>query len=129
MDYRVSYVRYYENFDPPQPDDYDIATYYSYDIHGNVKEMWNEMPTLAATDLHYTHLQYSYDLISGKVNEVVYQPGRSDEFHHRYDYDAANRITDVWTSRNGLKWERDAEYYYYLHGPLARMELGDNKVQ
>ena len=109
--------------------DYDVATYYSYDIHGNVKELWHHTPVMSGTDIEYIHLAYTYDLLSGNVNEVAYQEGSDDEFHHKYDYDALNRLTDVWTSRDGITWERDAEYYYYLHGPLARFELGDNKVQ
>jgi RHS repeat-associated protein len=27
------------------------------------------------------------------------------------------------------KWSNDVKYFYYLHGPLARVELGDEKVQ
>ena len=26
-------------------------------------------------------------------------------------------------------WDRDAAYYYYLHGPLKRIELGEDKIQ
>ena len=48
---------------------------------------------------------------------------------HKYEYDADNRITKVWTSKDGVNWDRDAKYYYYAHGPLARAELGHNKVQ
>lgn len=46
-----------------------------------------------------------------------------------YAYDADNRIEKVETSRNGLFWREDARYFYYPHGPLARVELGANKVQ
>jgi RHS repeat-associated protein len=74
-------------------------------------------------------LDYQYDLISGKVNQVIYQPGKGDQFIHRYDYDADNRIISVNTSRDGLIWQNDAKYVYHLHGPLARTELGDQKVQ
>ncbi len=28
-----------------------------------------------------------------------------------------------------MHWEQDAKYYYYLHGPLIRTELGELKVQ
>ena len=28
---------------------------------------------------------YNYDLISGKVNQVHYQPGEKDQFYHRYE--------------------------------------------
>jgi RHS repeat-associated protein len=46
-----------------------------------------------------------------------------------YAYDADNRIEKVETSRNGLFWREDARYFYCPHGPLARVELGANKVQ
>ena len=32
-------------------------------------------------------------------------------------------------SRDKLIWTEDASYTYYLHGPLARTELGHYKVQ
>jgi RHS repeat-associated protein len=78
---------------------------------------------------------YKYDLISGKVNEVHYNPGENDEFYHRYRYDAENRLTDVYTTDNkafigqpGLE-EHDARYQYYQHGPLARMQVGQQVLQ
>jgi hypothetical protein len=37
--------------------------------------------------------------------------------------------TSVFTSQDSYIWERDARYFYYLHGPMARMELGEDKVQ
>jgi RHS repeat-associated protein len=72
---------------------------------------------------------YDYDLISGKVNQVAYQPGFTDEFYHRYTYDAENRVTDVETSHDGWLWEKDARYSYYKHGPLARTILRQQQVQ
>ncbi len=74
-------------------------------------------------------MDYEYDLLSGNVHQVSYQAGQWDEFHHRYRYDADNRLLDVRTSRDGRIWERDARYFYYAHGPLARTELGDKQVQ
>ena len=74
-------------------------------------------------------IEYDFDLISGSVNQVSYQPGEIDAFYHRYDYDEDHRITDVYTSSDSVIWSHDAEYFYYLHGPVARMELGDDKVQ
>lgn len=47
---------------------------------------------------HFKLLKYQYDLISGKVNLVQYQPGEVDQFYHRYEYDAENRLTRVFTS-------------------------------
>src|SRR5690606_10620683 len=80
-------------------------------------------------DQRYKWLQYEFDLISGNVHEVNYQPGKADQYHHRYGYDDDNRITKAETSRDGIFYKTDARYEYYLHGPLSRMELGQNQVQ
>jgi RHS repeat-associated protein len=105
------------------------ATYYSYDVHGNVDHLVQDVPDLAAVSNQYKHLYYQYDLISGKVNQVDYSPGQRDEYHHRYTYDADNRIVQVETSKDAILWDKDANYEYYKHGPLSRAELGDLKVQ
>src|SRR6185312_1046781 len=83
----------------------------------------------------FKEIAYNYDLISGKVNEVDYNPGNVDQFYHSYEYDAENRITDVYTSDNkayiGHKnlEEHEAFYQYYKHGPLARAVIGQQQVQ
>ena len=112
-------------------DSYNNAVHYEYDIHGNVKRMVYDNPELAAfgVDERYKTTQYKYDLLTGKVNEVKYQAGKKDQLTHRYNYDADNRIVSVFTSRNGIHFDRDAAYSYYRHGPLARTELGENRVQ
>ncbi|SJZ93246.1 RHS repeat-associated core domain-containing protein [Sediminibacterium ginsengisoli] len=110
--------------------DYDNATHYTYDINGNVKTLWQEIGKLRPySDNGIKQINYDYDLVSGKVNKVIYQPGKGDQFIYRYGYDAENRLTAAYSSRDGLIWSTDAEYRYYLHGPLARMELGTHKVQ
>jgi hypothetical protein len=90
------------------------------------------------SDMFSVRIDYDYDLISGKVNDVHYQNKQPDAFHHHYEYDADNRITQVYTSKypnafwKGYKdqfWDNDAKYFYYLHGPLARTEIGDDQVQ
>lgn len=73
-------------------------------------------------------IKYNYDLISGKVNQVNYQEGQSDQLQHRYEYDGDNRITAVYTSTDGITWTKEAKYDYYAHGPLAKTELGEQKV-
>ena len=116
----------------------NTATYYSYDIHGNVDTLLQDYGS--STDVpnamnssaggnRFKKMVYNYDLISGKVNLVAYQPGQKDQFYHHYEYDAENRLTTVFTSKDSLFWERDAKYDYYRHGPLARTELGQNQVQ
>lgn len=105
---------------------YTHATHYTYDIQGNVYKLIQDYPNDIIGD---KTIEYRYDLQSGKVNEVIYQRGAPDQFMHKYNNDASNRLIRVETSLNGLIWETDAEYFYYRHGPLARMELGTDKVQ
>lgn len=62
-------------------------------------------------------MEYDFDLISGKVNAMDYQPGQPDQFHYRYEYDADNRVIAASTSKDNLIWEEDARYEYYRHGP------------
>lgn len=109
---------------------YQNATFYDYDVHGNVKELLQVNMDQALLDLnhHIKHISYEYDLVSGKVNKVIYQKRFVDQFIHRYSYDDDNRITHVETSKDGVYYEKDAKYYYYDHGPLARTEIGDKKV-
>src|SRR5580658_7434445 len=52
-----------------------------------------------------------------------------DQYHQMYEYDADNRITSVFTSKDSIMWDNDANYFYYAHGPLAREEIGDQQVQ
>lgn len=99
-------------------------TTYSYDVHGNVKWVEHEDPALGKK-----RIDYNYDLISGNVKKVSYQKGQNDQFYHKYEYDADNRITKAFTSKDDCIWDVDATYFYYPHGPLARVELGNDKVQ
>ncbi|WP_166437076.1 LamG-like jellyroll fold domain-containing protein [Niastella caeni] len=107
------------------------ATYYSYDISGNTKTLYQENQKISLFDAAtgIKRIDYDYDLVSGKVNKVKYQEGKGDQFYYRYRYDADNRVIEAGTSRDGLIWNTEATYRYYLHGPLARTELGHNKVQ
>lgn len=107
---------------------YRHATHFSYDVHGNVKTLVQENPQMPEEHQIKT-ITYEYDLISGNLNTRIYQPGKEDQFIHRYAYDADNRMVSVETSRGGIVWDRDAKYSYYDHGPLARVELGEEQVQ
>ena len=121
---RVSAAAYYDtkaDMDQRRP---NFITHYAYDIHGNVESLLQKPKGFA-----YKSIEYDYDLISGNVNYVWYQRDKFDQFTHRYDYDADNRLTKVRTSRDGIIWDRDAKYIYYPHGPLARLELGEEEVQ
>jgi RHS repeat-associated protein len=106
---------------------FDRATHYSYDVHGNVESLVQHIRE-GDRDLR-KRIDYDYDLISGKVNRVVYQPGELDQFIHRYGYDGDNRITEVHTSHDGIVWTKEANYEYYAHGPLARIVFGEQNIE
>lgn len=106
--------------------DYNTATHYQYDINGNVKRLWQEHKksvTGAPINL-LKEFKYDYDLVSGKVNSLIYQEGKGDQFVYKYDYDPDNRLLSAFSGRDMNTLQKDAGYRYYLHGPLARMELG-----
>lgn len=126
---RVASTAYVEDYDHNNPLSYDAASHYSYDMVGNVTTYITENKALADIDQDVKRMDYTYDLISGNVHEVAYQAGELDQFIHRYCYDADNRVTSFFTSRDGHIWDQEAKYFYYLHGPLARKEIGDDKVQ
>ncbi len=129
LDNRVSRVQSDRDGDTTTMDDL-VTTYYSYDPHGNVEWLVNELPGLTGTENRQGVLtEYEYDIISGKVIRVAYQPGRYDEFRHHYRYDHDSRLVSVSTSRDSIIWDEDARYEYYDHGPLRRMELGQDSVQ
>ncbi|WP_028978221.1 RHS repeat-associated core domain-containing protein [Sporocytophaga myxococcoides] len=106
---------------------YDRATHYSYDIHGNVKTLVQEIKSGGTQATK--RMDYEYDLVSGKVNYVYYQKGQSDQLIHKYEYDGDNRITQVSTSTDGVNWVKEAEYDYYAHGPLAQAKIGRNNAE
>lgn len=105
------------------------AMYYSYDMMGNVKKLYSYHNDNNLKNSKLTTVDYEYDLQSGKVNKVYYQKGAWDQFIHKYDYDAENRLIKVATSFDDYLYNTEATYNYYLHGPLARTELGDKKIQ
>ncbi len=129
---RIAMVSY-EDLHDNDPLTYNHATHYIYDIHGNVKTLLQDNADLTAnsstTPQRFKRMDYLYDLVSGNVNQVSYQTDEVDQWHHRYEYDADNRIQKVFVSDNNLIWSEEARYFYYDHGPLARIELGDNNVQ
>lgn len=121
---RVSAAAVYDTqlaYDQGKP---EYITHYSYDIHGNVKALVQD-----GKNTPQKLIEYDFDLISGKVNEVHYQRNKNDQYIHRYQYDADNRLTMVYTSANGIHWDEDAHYMYYPHGPLARTEIGEDEIQ
>lgn len=124
---RMATVAFERTFDN-NPATFNFATHYSYDAMGNVNYVVKENNDFT-TKHQVKKIKYDYDRISGKINKLVYQPGKKDQFIQKYDYDADNRLTSIKSSRYGYIWDEEAKFYYYPHGPVARVELGEEKVQ
>ncbi len=110
-------------------------TYYSYDQSGHAQTIWQQLEGLPLR-----RLDYQYDMASGKLKKLRYAPlftPTARNFLYSYQYDGENRLVSATTGINTVStdgWalanERtEASYQYYLHGPLARAELGHDKVQ
>ena len=104
--------------------DDDVHTQYSYDPHGNVDWIQQDIP-----DLGVNWARYEYDVISGNMLKLHYNEGWQDGFKHAWKYDKDDRLIEVLTSRDGIIWDSDARYTYALHGPMKRIEYGEDKVQ
>ena len=108
---------------------YVHATHYGYDVHGNVERAVQDFPFLNQFGMRFSVTEYEYETVSGNILKVTYRKGQADQLYHRYSYDRTNRLIVTETSRDGVIWDKDARYYYYAHGPLARTETGTQKVQ
>ncbi len=104
-------------------------TWYSYDELGRTVWMVQRYENTAGTGTYAIKtFNYSYDFL-GNVTQIAYQKeNTSESLYHYYVYDADKRLKKVFTSRDGLSRKEEAAYYYYLHGPLKRLELA-NKLQ
>jgi YD repeat-containing protein len=74
------------------------ATFYTYDIHGNVDTLLQDykgINAMSSGSQRFKRISYAYDLISGKVNQVAYQPNQLDAYYHKYTYDAENKLMVV----------------------------------
>lgn len=95
----------------------NVTTWYSYDELGRVSWVVQDIRGVGVKTLDY---QYDF---SGNVLAVAYQKGQPDSFYHTYGYDAAQRLTTVYTSPDGGRQTLQAAYSYYLHGPLKRVQV------
>ncbi len=103
----------------------EVKTYYSYDPHGNVEWVVQDLPGLSGQQ----KTEYEYNLVNGNINKVIFERGEIGQFIHKYAYDSENRIEKVQTSTDGYNWETEATYDYYQHGPMRRMVLGEDRIQ
>jgi RHS repeat-associated protein len=95
----------------------NATTWYGYDENGQL--LWSKQNIAG---LGIKTIDYTYDFV-GNVTRVAYQAGATDAFYHHYTYDINQRLAQVATSKDGVNQTLQAKYYYYLHGPLKRVEL------
>lgn len=108
----------------------NVTTWYSYDEQGRTEWMAQRINGMGMTKV----LDYRYGR-TGAIQEVTYQRGvAGDHFTHYYEYDYDGRLFKVYTSTTELEYKKNGElvnpsaltlqatYYYYLHGPLKRIE-------
>ncbi|MCO6465084.1 MAG: hypothetical protein J5I53_00565 [Bradyrhizobiaceae bacterium] len=128
---RISFTVTDEDGDLSNTTGDQVKTYYSYDPHGNVEWLIQDIPGIdgSATGRKGVLIEYDYDLISGRVVEVRQNRQRYDQVLRRYTYDADGRIVTASSSLDGAIWDTDASYEYYQHGPLKRVEIGQDNLQ
>ncbi|HVD97385.1 MAG TPA: RHS repeat-associated core domain-containing protein [Cytophagaceae bacterium] len=113
----------------------NLYTWYSYDEKGRlewtVQQMQGTTSNTMGGDFSSTAadrvktMDYIYDA-SDNLVQTIYQKNVSTErLDHFYLYDQMQRLQKVQTSISGGTATEQAEYQYYLHGPLKRTELGD----
>ncbi|MGB0525302.1 MAG: polymorphic toxin-type HINT domain-containing protein [Flammeovirgaceae bacterium] len=113
----VSYIEYLDTYSSAPTH----KTWYSYDIEGRATWVVHEY-----TDLGKKTFDYEYDYY-GNITQVIYQKDHPTEaFYHRYTYDKESRLNLVETSRDGIVWEKQSSFEYYLHGLLKRVVIGDD---
>ncbi|MBK6759161.1 MAG: hypothetical protein IPI24_13945 [Ignavibacteria bacterium] len=107
-----------------------VITRFSYDEHGNVEWIMQDLPGLdGGSARHGVLIQYDYDLLSGRVAGVRQQRGRFDQLLREFTYDHDGKVTSSKSSLDGIIWDEDARYSYDRVGLLERVELGQDSVQ
>ena len=117
---RISYVRNEEG---------DI-TAYSYDARGQIKRLYQHVDLSAHSIPDFDNIiEYEFDPSSGMEQVVSINPGREDQFFHRFQYDADQNLTTASSSTDKVVWHQDVHYDYYPGGDIRRVSLGHYDVQ
>ncbi|TND09947.1 MAG: YD repeat protein [Bacteroidetes bacterium] len=119
----------FELTDDNDDDTYAYASHYDYDVDGTIQTVIQENSDLASLGQQYKTISYDYDPLTMELELMKYQDGNPDQFFQKFYYDGNSNVSNVYSSRDGIIWSQDAKYLYYMHGPLARMETGELKVQ
>ncbi len=103
----------------------NMKTWYSYDEQGRVTWMIQQAKGL---DNKLFTVDYDYDFFGNVVSVIFQKDEDTERYCHYYEYDKQYRLKEIYTSTDvsNLKQQLQARYYYYLHGPLKRVEYGNN---
>ncbi|MBK9992546.1 MAG: hypothetical protein IPP01_00800 [Saprospiraceae bacterium] len=139
---RIASTASFGDYNTFQSNNYTHAFHFNYDISGNVTEIISDFKELnqsglldrVSSELHrFKKFQYAFYPFSGKVKEFAYQIGQADQYYQWYEYDADNRLVNVFSSKSNYepadRIDRDAHYKYYTSGNSARAELGPENNQ
>ncbi|NPA34669.1 MAG: hypothetical protein GXO48_07070 [Chlorobi bacterium] len=105
----------------------DYGIFYNYDAIGKVMKEVHWIPELSDYEKEYFEIEYEYEPATGRIEQMVYQRGKPDEFRHKYVYDDYGRLEYTLTSRDGFNWYREARNEYNIIGQVARLSIGDEK--
>jgi RHS repeat-associated protein len=126
----LSYKQEFMLYKVSKTENNNKTTWYSYDELGRVKWMVQRIENMPSTGSYkIATVNYLYDAI-GNITQVQYNKEVvAERFYHYYTFDADNRLYKVFTNTDGSSIQQEeATYYYYLHGPLKRIEIA-NKAQ
>ncbi|MFM7024010.1 MAG: hypothetical protein ACKOXB_13650, partial [Flavobacteriales bacterium] len=106
-----------------------MAYFYGYNEHGLVETFIQDHKDLSSSAQRFKTLNYDYDLFTGLVNIVSYQPNKQDQFYSKYEYDELNRLKRTYTSQDNVLWNQESKNIFYMHGAKARIEIGKHQIQ
>jgi RHS repeat-associated protein len=106
------------------------TTWYNYDERGRIVWTAQAIPMIGTKKIEYLYNS------QGNVKEVAYQRNQTDQYYHYYEYNEDGKLKRVYSGKSAPQYNSGqnianlsslterAEYYYYLHGPLKRVEIG-----
>lgn len=104
--------------------DAGVATYYSYDPHGNVEWIVQELPGLGKS-----YVYFHYDIVTNGLTGYRFNEQGEDAFFARINYNEDGQITGLESSRDGIIWDRDVRMSYDPTGRLQRTLVGEDSLQ
>ena len=96
------------------------TTWYSYDEQGRVEWTVQEIQGISGAKT----IDYYY--AKGNVKKLSYQKDQTDQVEYSYEYDLNNKLKRVKSRVGSGSFQEEAQYHYYLHGPLKRVEIADD---